>query len=190
MTTKNRQPVDKAKRLDHDSLNICSTNHRGVEMDRSTGNSLRLGRALWTFAVAYIVITIVATAFSLALEKAMQVPDSVLPLESSAYLMAERFFPLLNLMVWMPVAGLYFKGRGRALDTREARLLGAFWLALALVVDYVGFVLIKDPISLSPHDFYIGQFPWIYLIYLSVFASPWCYVVLRRRINSGSVAGL
>ena len=152
-------------------------------MDQSTGNSLRLGRALWTFAVAYIVITIVATAFSLALEKAMQVPDSALPLQNSAYLLAERFFPLMNFLVWMPVAALYFKGRGRIEDTREAKLLGAFWLVLAIVVNCVGFVLIKNPISLSPHDFYIGQFPWIYLIYLVVFASPWCYVALRRKMS-------
>lgn len=155
-------------------------------MDHSTGNSLRLGRALWTFIVAYIAITIVATVFSIALEKAMHVPDTVSPVESPAYLLAERFFPVMNLLVWMPVAALYFKGRGRIEDTREAKRLGAFWLVLAIVVDFVGFVLIKNPISLSPHDFYIGQFPWIYLIYLVVFASPLFYVLLRRKISSNS----
>ena len=157
-------------------------------MNQSTGKSLQLGRALWTFVVAYVAITIVATVFSIALVQAMHVPDTVPPVESPAYRMAERFFPAMNLLVWMPVAGLYFKGRGRIEDTREAKLLGAFWLVLAIVVDFVGFVLIKNPISLSPHDFYIGQFPWIYLIYLVVFASPWCYVLLRRKISSGSAA--
>ena len=48
----------------------------------------------------------------------------------------------------------------------------------AIVVDYVGFVLIKNPISLTPHDFYIGQFPWIYLIY--IFA-PLCKATLVGR---------
>jgi uncharacterized membrane protein YhaH (DUF805 family) len=157
-------------------------------MNRTTQKSLHLGRAIWTFVLAYVVITIVATAFSIVLEKAMQVPDSAQPLENRAYLLAERFFPLLNFMVWMPVAALYFKGCDRIEDTREAKLLGAFWLALAVVVDYVGFVLIKNPISLSPHDFYIGQFPWIYLIYLVVLVSPWCYVVLRRKFSSASAA--
>jgi hypothetical protein len=50
-----------------------------------------------------------------------------------------------------------------------------------MLVDYVGFVLIKNPISLSAHDFYIGQFPWIYLIYLAIFVSPLLYVLLRRK---------
>ncbi len=154
-------------------------------MNQSTGKSLQLGRALWTFVVAYVAITIVATIFSIALEQAMHVPAGP-PMESPAYRLAERFFPVMNLLVWIPVAALYFKGRGRLEDTHEAKLLGAFWLVLAMVVDFVGFVLIKNPISLSPHDFYIGQFPWIYLIYVAVFASPWCYVVLRRKISSSS----
>ena len=34
-------------------------------MDQSTGSSLRLGCALWTFVVAYVAITIVATVFSI-----------------------------------------------------------------------------------------------------------------------------
>lgn len=157
-------------------------------MDQSTGSSLRLGRALWTFVVAYVAITIVATVFSIALQKAMHVPDTVSPVESPSYLLAERFFPLMNFLVWMPVAGLYLKESNRIEDAHEAKLLGAFWLVLAIVVDFVGFVLIKNPISLSPHDFYIGQFPWIYLIYLVVFASPWCYVALRRRMSLGPAA--
>jgi hypothetical protein len=108
-------------------------------MNQSTGKSLQLGRALWTFVVAYVAITIVATIFSIALEQAMHVPAGP-PMESPAYRLAERFFPVMNLLVWIPVAGLYFKGRGRIKDRREAKLLGAFWLVLAIVVDFVGFV--------------------------------------------------
>jgi hypothetical protein len=59
-------------------------------------------------------------------------------------------------------------------------VLGAFWLAAAMIGDYVCFVRIKNPISLSPHDFYIGQFPWIYLIYVAVLVAPLCSVMLMR----------
>jgi hypothetical protein len=69
---------------------------------------------------------------------------------------------------------------------REAWALGAFWLAAAVVMDYVGFVLIKNPISLSPHDFYIGQLPWIYLIYVAVLLSPFCYLIFASRGGSQS----
>ena len=50
-----------------------------------------------------------------------------------------------------------------------------------VTVDYVGFVLIRNPISLSAHDFYIGQFPWIYLIYLAIFISPILCAALRSK---------
>jgi len=53
----------------------------------------------------------------------------------------------------------------------------------ALVVDYVFFVLIKNPISLSPHDFYIGQSPWIYLIYVAILISPLCCMTLTRLLS-------
>ena len=141
----------------------------------------RHGRALTTFILAYVAITIVATGFSLALEKYMGVPGDFPPMQNPAYLLAERFIPILNLIVWTGGAWLYFKGRGCDAESKEVTTLGVYWLALAVVVDYVGFVLIKNPISLSPHDFYIGQFPWIYLIYLTVVASPWCCILLLRR---------
>ena len=85
----------------------------------------------------------------------------------------------------MAFAGVYYKRRtGDELALhRESVVLGAFWLVAAMVVDYVGFVLIKNPISLSPHDFYIGQFPWIYLIYVAVLLSPLCYLTLARTLG-------
>jgi len=139
-------------------------------------------RAAWVFLLAYVTITVVATAFSLAIDSRMHVPGDTPPLNNPAYLLAEKFFPLLNLFVWVGFAGLYFRKRViDALSTREALVLGALWLGLAVIVDYVGFVLIKNPISLSPHDFYIGQAPWIYLIYAVVLVSPWVYCKLAAR---------
>ena len=111
--------------------------------------------------------------------------DFRLGLRLHAYLLSERFFPFLNLFAWMAFAGVYYKRRtGDELALhRESVVLGAFWLVAAMVVDYVGFVLIKNPISLSPHDFYIGQFPWIYLIYVAVLLSPLCYLTLARTLG-------
>jgi hypothetical protein len=147
-----------------------------------TGARLKPWRVGWVFLLAYLTITVIATAFSIAIESRMQVPDGTPPLSNPAYLLAERFFPVLNLFVWVGFAGLYFRKRmTNSFSTREALVLGAVWLGLAVVVDYVGFVLIKNPISLSPHDFYIGQAPWIYLIYAVVLVSPWVYIRLAGR---------
>ena len=146
---------------------------------------LSYGRAVWTFILAYMAVTVLAVALSVAISIAMHLTSAMPPLENPAYLLSERFLPFLNLFVWMAFAGIYFKGRsGNELALRrESVALGVFWLVAAMVVDYVGFVLIKNPISLTPHDFYIGQFPWIYLIYVAILLSPLCYLTLARTLG-------
>jgi hypothetical protein len=145
---------------------------------------IRYTRAIVTFILAYVVVTILAIALSFFIGAVGHMPQSDEPMKNEAYLVSERFLPLLNLLVWGIFAWFYFRGRmgNRELTglRREAWALGIFWLVAAVVVDYVGFVLIKNPISLSPHDFYIGQFPWIYLIYVAVLFSPFCYLILAR----------
>jgi hypothetical protein len=146
------------------------------------GTQLRYGRAVSMFVLAYLVITVLAVALALALEAAMNAPPTQAMVFSPSYVLSEKFYPLLNLLVWTTFAWVYFKPRsddsGRL---REALHLGAFWLGLALVVDYVAFVYFKHPYSLSAHDFYVGQFPWIYLIYVALFASPAVYVLLGSK---------
>jgi len=148
-------------------------------MPPKTVNSLNKGRAILTFALAYIAVTILGIALSLSISAIGHIPQTAEPMQNAAYLLSERFLPIMNLLVWMLFSWMYFQKRPRiSTSHRQAFFLGAFWLLVALVVDYVGFVLIKNPISLSPHDFYIGQFPWIYLIYIAVLISPLCYVAL------------
>jgi hypothetical protein len=146
---------------------------------------LRYKRAVVTFVLAYVAITIVAIAFSIAIEVYGHFPPVNGPtFPTPAYLFAERFLPFLNLAVWMVFGWVYFRRRvgseGRLALRGEALALGVFWLAGAVVVDYVCFVRIKNPISLNPHDFYVGQFPWIYLIYVTVLFAPLCSVMLMR----------
>ncbi|RPJ57134.1 MAG: hypothetical protein EHM23_21535 [Acidobacteria bacterium] len=135
-----------------------------------------------TFLLAYVVITIIAIALALFLEALLDAPPTDDPVHSASYVLAEKFYPFLNLVVWTTFAWVYFKKQTRSqVSFREAFALGVFWLMLAIAVDYVGFVLIRHPYSLNAHDFYVGQFPWIYLIYLALLVSPACYVAIRSR---------
>ncbi|MGA8940439.1 MAG: hypothetical protein WB439_14845 [Acidobacteriaceae bacterium] len=152
---------------------------------------LNYARAAATFVSAYVVVTILGIALSVLISIVKHTPQTSEPLENAAYLLSERFLPGLNLVVWGMFAWVYFRGRRHSNWSElrdEAFALGAFWLVTAVVVDYVGFVLIKNPISLSPHDFYIGQFPWIYLIYVAVFFAPLCWVKLAKALR-GNAAG-
>jgi hypothetical protein len=133
--------------------------------------ALRRRRALGTFAGAYAAVTLLCPLLYWALAAALHKPPaSSNPFHDPTYVLAQKFFPLVNLIVWTAFARLYLR-RG---DRRQAFALGRLWLCLALPVDFVGFVLIRNPMSLGPHDFYVSQFPWIYLTYAAVFLSPFC----------------
>lgn len=152
---------------------------------RVTEPQLNYKRATATFILAYIAVTILGIALSISIGIIGHFPSSSTnALQNQAYLLSERFLPFLNLLVWTTFAWAYFRKRAKQPEkitlAKEARALGAFWMVTAIVVDYVGFVLLKNPISLSPHDFYIGQFPWIYLIYIAILLSPLCYWALAK----------
>jgi len=147
---------------------------------------LGFGRAILTFALAYVIIT--ALAFGLyEIIAAATGMHAAQPMKDPAYLLAEKYYPLLNLAVWVAGGWLYFRRRsGSSGNAKEALWLGAFWLLVALPVDLIGFVLIPNPLSLNAHDFYVGQFPWIYLTYLAVFIGPTSYVGLARLFTAST----
>ena len=137
--------------------------------------------AVW-FVVGYVAINILAVGLSLTLESLMHVKNPASPTENPAYVLAEKFIPLINLAVWTAAGGLYFrKQTASAASSREAWMLGAAWLVASVIVDFVGFVVIRNPLSLTPREFYVGQFPWIYLIYLTVLVGPICAWHLKKR---------
>ncbi|HWY42952.1 MAG TPA: hypothetical protein VNX66_05615 [Candidatus Sulfotelmatobacter sp.] len=151
-------------------------------MPNPTPAGLRPIRAIATFLLGYIAVTILAIALSVALEQITHPPPAKEMVRSESYVLSEKFYPLINVLVWTALSWGYFSIRRNSTNLfKEALSLGSMWLILAMLVDYVGFVLIKNPISLGAHDFYIGQFPWIYLIYLAIFVSPLLYVLLRRK---------
>ncbi|AKC88347.1 hypothetical protein WQ53_10635 [Pseudoxanthomonas suwonensis] len=107
-------------------------------------------------------------------------------LEAPAFVATVPFHVLIMVLVWPVFAWLYF--RKRVLDPRaevhETFALGLLWLIAAMVVDYVGFVLIDNPWSLTPHELYVVYQPWISLIYLAIFASPWVHLALKRSLRN------
>ena len=152
-----------------------------------TRATLKWRRAVAAFLSAYLAITILGTVLSFAIAAILHTPTTSEPMQNEAYLLSERFLPFLNFLVWMAGSWLYFRNSlEKRIPKEESLALGVFWLAIALPLDFVAFVAIRTPISLSPYDFYVRQFPWIYLIYIVVFISPLCYMGLSRTLNRGS----
>ncbi|WP_203718282.1 hypothetical protein [Asanoa siamensis] len=97
--------------------------------------------------------------------------DQVEVKDNDAYNLTERYLPLINLAVWTACAALYFR-RPQAVTTNAALRLGFFWLALAVLADWIGFVVLEHPLAVDAEGFYVAQAPWLYMTYAAVFVAP------------------
>jgi hypothetical protein len=152
-------------------------------MDAMRNGQPRYGRALVLFLLAYVVVTVIAEGFSMAVDALAHSDLDPNGAHTTSYVLSQRFYPLLNFFIWTAFGRLYF-GDVR-LDARERRReavrVGALWLALALVVNFIGLALIERPFALAANAFDEGRFPWAFLIYLVVFSGPLCAAALKMR---------
>ncbi|NCD68432.1 hypothetical protein [Mucilaginibacter agri] len=150
---------------------------------------LNFKRAFGWFIVAYIVVSILAPAISITYAMVNHSPPpapGVSVLQSAEFVATVPYHVLVMFLIWPLFAGIYFKKRhsGRQNLTREVWGLAIFWLFATIITDLVCFVLIKHPYSLTAHEFYVLYQPWISLIYLAIFLSPWIWyacVSIRKK---------
>jgi hypothetical protein len=152
---------------------------------------LALRRALACFGAAYVIVTVLAATITgiYAGVRHTAAADRLAtsPVEKPSFADTVPYHVLVMLVVWPVFAWLYFRTArrvGRRAQVRETALLSVSWTVAAMIVDFVGFVLIKNAWSLTPHQFYVDYQPWISLIYLSILASPWIRLALLRRTAS------
>lgn len=144
-------------------------------------------RAILNFVWAYIIVTILAYSISIMAAIIFKLPSyqdlGVSLFEDPAFVMTVPYHLLINLLVWTLFS--YWCLRKQNLSEyglKDIFYLSTLWLVLALIVDFVCFVLIKTPLSLTPHQFYVEYQPWISITYLLVFISPFVsYKILQFR---------
>jgi hypothetical protein len=67
---------------------------------------------------------------------------------------------------------------------KTALYLGLIWSILIIVLDLIGWVIIQHPYTLSFYQFYIEAQPWITIVYIAVFVSPFIGMFLYGKIPS------
>jgi hypothetical protein len=150
---------------------------------------INLTRALVLFFVAYIIVTILAAATTETYGMMFKMPpptpgQSVL--QAPVFVATVPYHVLIMLIIWPIFAALYFKKpkqKNLGQQSIETWHLSFLWLALAVIVDFVGFVLIKSPYSFTPHEFYVIYQPWISLIYVAIFLGPLIRLRFSRSRN-------
>ena len=161
-----------------------------IASQQSLEKGLDTRRALIYFFVAYCVVTVLATATSVTYGIIYQTPQpeelGVSLLKAPSFTATVPYHVLIMLLVWPVFAWVYFRKRqheNQGQEVSEALRLSFFWLAAAMFVDFICFVLIKHPYSLTPHEFYVEYQPWISLIYASIFLSPFISLGLSRLLT-------
>lgn len=161
-----------------------------ISRQQSLDKGLDIKPALFYFCAAYGVVTILATATTVLygfVYHSLQPEElGVGLLKAPAFTATVPYHVLIMLLVWPLFAWAYLRkrlSRDRDREVRETLRLSFFWLAAAMIVDFVCFVLIKHPWSLTPYEFYIEYEPWISLIYISIFLSPLISLGLLRWLS-------
>ena len=126
---------------------------------------------LWYFA-AYVLVTLTGvlhTVFNITVLHMKSMMDS--PGMGEGYERTKPWHPLSNIIIFPPFAYLYLAGL-HTLTLQTAVWTGLLWGTVTIVIDVIGWVLIKHPWSLTFKEFYVDYQPWITLIYLTIYASP------------------
>ncbi len=131
-----------------------------------------LGFSMLWYWLAYFIVTgigVLHTIFNIAVlhMKSMKESDGM----GEGYEKTKPWHPLYNIIVFPIFAYLYFNGL-EAVALSNVVSTSLLWGTMTVVFDVIGWVLIKHPWSLTFREFYIEYQPWITLIYITIYASP------------------
>lgn len=138
---------------------------------------MNIGLSMLWFWVAYIVVTLVGilhTCFNWLVIKIEN--DKNKPIKSMydivPYAKTLPFHPLYNIIVWPIFSYIYFNMINPERLWLEALIIAITWCLVTIIVDVFAWVLIKHPWSMTWKEMYVDYQPWLSLIYLSIFVSP------------------
>ena len=126
---------------------------------------------LW-FWIAYFIVTdigLLHTIFNIKVLHMKSMKES--PGMGEGYEKTKPWHPLYNVVIFPIFAYLYLHGL-EIVTLTEVMATSLIWGTITVVFDLFGWVLIKHPWSLTFREFYIDYQPWITLIYITIYASP------------------
>lgn len=126
---------------------------------------------LW-FWIAYFIVTdigVLHTIFNIKVLHMKSMKES--PGMGEGYEKTKPWHPLYNVVIFPIFAYLYLHGL-EIVTLTEVMATSLIWGTITVIFDLFGWVLIKHPWSLTFREFYIDYQPWITLIYITIYASP------------------
>lgn len=141
------------------------------------------GSSMLCYWIAYFVVTgigVLHTIFNIAVLHMKSMKDG--PGMGEGYEKTKPWHPLYNIVVFPVFSYIYLSGLETvALSNVIATAL--IWGTITVAFDLIGWVLIKHPWSLTFKEFYVDYQPWITLIYLTIYASPFiAYGIMNWKL--------
>lgn len=136
---------------------------------------------LW-YWTAYIIVTLIGmlhTVFNITVLHMKSMKDG--PGMGEGYEKTKPWHPLYNIIIFPIFAYIYLNGLG-TVTLSNVILTSVIWGTITVVFDVIGWVLIKHPWSLTFKEFYIDYQPWITLIYITIYASPFIAYGIMKLI--------
>ena len=131
-----------------------------------------VGYSMLWFWIAYFIVTdigVLHTIFNIKVLHMKSMKES--PGMGEGYEKTKPWHPLYNVVIFPIFAYLYLHGL-EIVTLTEVMATSLIWGTITVVFDLFGWVLIKHPWSLTFREFYIDYQPWITLIYITIYASP------------------
>jgi hypothetical protein len=145
---------------------------------------MNLGLSMLWFWSAYIVVTLVGIGHTIFNWKVLKMEVNQEKVTSMydivPYAKTVPFHPLYNIILWPIFSYLYLFQTGSVSVWRDALVLGASWTLITIVFDLFGWVIIRHPWRMTFKEMYVDYQPWITLIYLSIFISPFIAALFIR----------
>lgn len=149
-----------------------------------------LKKAIGYMFLVYWIVTVKVVLLIILLGALFHLPSAaelgVSVGQSPAYLLSMPWHPLVNLPFWLLFSRGYLKRLPQEKVQSEGWRLGLFWGLVAVVKDYLVWVLIPSPIQMTHYEMYVEYQPWLTLIYVVIFLSP---VLVGWRLARRGAAG-
>ncbi|MBU3192208.1 hypothetical protein K9O30_22525 [Clostridium bowmanii] len=134
---------------------------------------------LW-FWSAYVFVTLVGIGHTCFNWKVLKMENKVEKVSSMydivPYAKTVPFHALYNIIIWPIFSYIYFLQVNPLNIWKEALVLGTSWALITIIFDVFGWVIIKHPWRMTFKEMYVDYQPWITLIYISIFISPFIAV--------------
>lgn len=132
--------------------------------------------AVLLFLAAYLCVTAIGvlhTVFNWKVLKIGNEKDQVSCLKDvTAYAKTIPYHALYNLVVFPVFAYLHFSLNAPADFWKHVFAVAGIWAGLAIMIDWIGWIVIPHPWRCTYKDFYVDYQPWITIIYAVILISP------------------